>query len=348
MTYDSEIFSLQIEPPQDSQDKAVVMRLCGNGKFLMFETDPFSFTDKIGGIHAIKLKPGPFLNSLIFAAEEGIKSLTSCPSELFIENASDSQYILSIKGNTIVGNFAFGNLEDIKNDYTKDEIKMIKWNNKVVAFINHFTDVLSTEDLIGMIIKESPLLHLLNPLDRYLIQETIGCLDGAVSVNMGIDNVVKAALKKALMGNGNINGEAYNGAFVAIRQKFLPFLDTSRTKVAFDKGHDFICRSLTSIEGFDYPTAAYSLDLAYIYALLEGNLIQDERKVSFLHTPVSPLEMLDLGLPGDAASICSLVARSRKEGEILNISPAYMYLQSLCPKDDTGDDDDKTLPTHMA
>lgn len=324
-----EIFSVQIDPPSTKKGSSAIMRLFSTGEFILSEVDSYTMDEKIISSNAIKLKNDDFLAKLTSIVQKGFLSLSSSPSNLKIKDYEGSQYVLCLQDKIISGDYAFGNLDEVELGFSKEETKKIKWNNKAVSLINQISDSIYGKDMVGSLLKETSLVHLLKPVNRYIIYLSLNESNGFFEPVIGIDSAIKAGLKKALEGHEPLGGEPYNQAFVTLRQKALSFLDTSRTVEAFEKGHSSICHSLMDIPGFDYSLAAYALDLTYIYLLLEGSLINDERKVAFLHSPLSPSDIVDLEGTGDEGSYKRLVKESSHECSLLSISPAYMFLESV-------------------
>ncbi len=321
------LVELNIEPALDKKEnKCINVSFFENGLFILSESPSYSLNEKIKVNVSFLLMDEEVLASLRFFLETMKKVMSEAPRNLKIENFSSSEYYLSFGDDIFTGSLVLTD-DEAMSLLSEEEIKIAKWNNKVVNFVKRWNGYLSAKNLHGKILSNPLEAHFLRLQSRFLLEKSqafLGSLYECNSLEKAIKNAAKVAFSSSKMPVGE-NRYILENMFL---KRLLPLLKNAKNKEAFNRDFDSLVNESLSIDSqYSFGEIAYWIDNIYLELLLNKKFIIDERKVALLHEPILSETLLDYFGKNDASSYYAMRERNRLfEDE--NNSAIYNYLRS--------------------
>jgi len=334
----NELFAIQLDPPKGVSDSScVTYGLYEGGLFTVRTSAPYAeeATNKEAQAFVAKDPKDQEKIRTFVATWKG--KLADIPVATGLNEQGVSTFNLVLDGKEVYGNYHLNNLEEAKasGHFNANELKMIEWNNRVVALVEDFFSLVQSlnKTSIGPA-NNAAELDYLRPAPRYLMSLVLDDPECHIEKVSGKEDAIKAAARLAFKDEEALDGKSYNEVFMGIKVNALPILEKSPTMKDFDVAHSALVHDLVnkSFGKLSYVQAAYWLDLSYVYFLLSKEFILSETKVSYLHAPVSTKDLVEENGSADEAAYLFFQEEGRKEFTLLHISPAYFYLEGVFSK----------------
>ncbi|GEM_PF-7075328 len=327
MKSNKRLFELNIEPALDKKEnKCINASFFENGLLILSESPSYSLTEKIKIIASFTLMDEEVLDSLHFFLEAMEKEMSEAPRILKIENFSSSEYYLSFGADIFTGSLVLTD-DEAMGLLSEKDLKIAKWNNKVVNFLKRWNGYLSAKNLCGKIFSNPLEAHLLRAQSRFLLEKSqafLGPLYECDSLDKAIKNAAKIAFSSLKMPIGESRYLLEN----LFLKRLVPNLKNAKNKETFNHEYDSLVNEALTIDSrYSFGEIAYWIDNIYLELLLNKKFIDDERKVALLHEPILSETLVDFYGKNDAISYYKMQERNRLfEDE--NNSPIYNYLKS--------------------
>jgi hypothetical protein len=334
----NELFSIQLDPPKGVSDSSCVSYgLYEGGLFTVRTSVPYSEEPANKEAQAFVAKDPKDLEKIHTFIATWKGKLIDIPVATGLNEQGVSTFNLVIEGKEVYGNYHLNNLEEAKASgrFNANELKMIDWNNRVVALVEDFFNLVQSlnKNLIAPA-TNAPELDYLRPAPRYLMSLVLDDPECHFEKVVGKEDAIKAAARLAFKNEEALDGKSYNEVFMGIKVNALPLLEKAQSIKDFDQAHSALVHELVtkSFGKLTYVQAAYWLDLSYIYFLLSKEFILSESKVAYLHAPISPKDLIEDNGSAEEPAYLFFQEEGRKEFAILHISPAYFYLEGVFSK----------------
>jgi len=334
----TELFSIQLDPPKgQSNGHCVTYGLYEGGLFTVRTSAPYSEEAANAEAQSFYAKDPKDQEKIASFIAKWKEKLHDIPEATGVNENGVSTFNFVLDGQEVYGNYHHLDLDEAKASgrFNAPELKMIEWNNRVVALVEDFfvlVQGLNTNVLAPAI--NAPELDYLRPAPRYLMSLVLNDPDCHLDAVSDKEDAIKAAARHAFAGEETLDGKSYNEVFMGIKVNALPILDKATSMKEFDLAHSALVKDLVtkSFNKLDYAHAAYWLDLVYLYFLLSKDWIRSETKVSYLHAPIAPKDLAEEEETADEAAYLFFQEEGRKEFALLHISPIYFYLEGIFSK----------------
>ncbi len=326
------LFMFSIEPKKsDLETPCVNISFFKNGIFVISESLSFSLSNQIKIVGSFVIKEKEFydsLSSFLLAMKEEFKCAPEC---LFVPTNDSSQYYLSFQDICFGGSFILTD-DSMLAQLSKNEAKIARWNNKVVAFAKRWGDVSSYGKFAGELIYEPDEAYFVRPQSLLLLHRAKKEFGPAYCFS-SMDEAMKSAARIAFQKKGVPTGKARFNMNQTLQAEALANLDSSGNEKEFDQSIFSLAKKLSSFdENYDLCEILYWIDLLYLMLLFNETSLMDERKIAFLHPPISMDELFDRYHGADLASYESALRNQRMRAD--NASPIYNYLKELVGEND--------------
>lgn len=280
------LFSISVTGPvTEKQKDRLTISYYKAGYLYALESTPrvLNQDQKIG--LAVITKNADFLASIKRLKE----AFAFAPKDTRVLNGSFTQFVLAFGEKTHIGSLVMGN-ETLMNALSLEEKKKQTWNDKVVHFFAQEMKLLQAEDDTYYRIGDTSYAHMIKPDALLFLQNCQSFLQGDKKTKT-IDEAIKKAMRD-LYKEKEVDGEIYAHVFSFLRGNVNLQLKTPKTY--FDDHFTLLAKELMRIANFpSFGEAAYLLDLTFLEMLLTLNPILNEKTITLLHEPISPLELAD-------------------------------------------------------
>jgi hypothetical protein len=329
----NELFAIQLDPPKGQNGGCVTYSLYDNGVFAVRLSAPYSEDEINKSADVFQATDPRDLQRFLIFSSAWRDRLKDCPDNISLPNFNGSPFNLVIDGHEIFGSYHLGDLEKAEQSglFDKDALKAMKWDNQVAGMLQEFFLIIKGLNQSG--IKPMPNAKeadYLKPVPRYLMSLVLNDPACGIETVYSVEDCLKAAARKAFKNAEMPQGKIYNNIFSLLKGNALAYLNQATTIEEFDKLHASLVNEIrqASLDSLSFAQAAYWLDQAYLYLLLNRTDIVSEKKMALLHAPIEPAKLKEEG-GEDLTSYVFFQQEGRKEWAILHISPAYFYLESV-------------------
>lgn len=326
------LLMFSIEPKKsDLETPCVNISFFKNGIFVISESPSFSLSSQIKIIGSFVIKEKEFydsLSSFLLAMKEEFESAPEC---LFVPGNDSSQYYLSFQDVCFGGSFVLTD-DSMLAQLSKDEAKIARWNNKVVAFAKRWGDVSSYGKFAGELIYEPSEAYFIRPQSLLLLRRAKKEF-GSAYCRSSMDEAMKSAARIAFQKKGVPAGKARFSMSQVLQAEVLANFNSSSNEKEFNQSLFSLAKKVSSFdENYDLCEILHWIDLLYLILLFDETLLMDERKIAFLHPPISTDELFDKYHGTDLTSYENALRNQRMKAN--DTSPIYDYLKELVGEND--------------
>lgn len=312
------LFSISVTGPvTEKQKERLTISYYKTGYLYALESAPrvLNQDQKIG--LAVATRNNDFLASIKRLKE----AFALAPKDTRVLNNSFTQFVLAFGEKTHIGSLVMGN-DALMNALSIEEKKKQTWNDKVVHFFAQEMKLIQTEDDTFSPIGDTTYAHMIKPDALLFLQNCQSFLQGDKKMKT-VDEAIKKAMRD-LYKEKEVDGEKYARVFSFLRGNVNLQLKTP--KAYFDDHFTLLTKELMRVADFpSFGEAAYLLDLTFLEMLLTLNSILNEKTITLLHEPISPLELVDRY--GDMSEKSYFAFQDRNA--FVPDSRIYLYLKEI-------------------
>ncbi len=332
MKINDRLLSFMVEPGDISPTgNRIDISFFKDGHFIVSESPRQMMDDSYNEISSCVIGDKEQYNLISSFLKRAHDEFVDAPTDSLFKGPSVSQYYMQLDGLLFRGSLAETDEKYLRN-LRIDDARKARWNNKIVKFTHEWNNLVSNMQIMGYPANKPDELYLISPRSLYLLNRAKSDLGEAYNASSYLSAIKKAA-KLAFDGPIFPTGDRRFSMENNLKAKLLRTLNSSKSRAEFDKNFVSLCKETASFDlSCEFCDVARWMDTAYLLLLLREEEIIDERKIAYLHPPVSKNELFYFY--GKANITTYKEELSRKRTFSGGYSPIYQYLIDLLDYDE--------------
>ncbi len=332
MKISDRLLSFVVEPGKGNRNgNRIDISFFKDGKFIVSQSPVNHMDDTYKEMSACTIGSKEQFATIAAFLEKARQQFVDAPEDSLFAEYEWSEYYMCIDGFAFRGSLAMTD-ESFFPRLSKEDEKKARWNNKIVDFTSRWNKLVTGMEIMGYPLNKPEEEYLLSPRSLFLLNRAKKALGPAYKAD-SVSMAVKKAAKLAFADKNLPTGDKRFLMEKNLQTSLLPILNLSFSKSEFDKDFASLCKEVASLDTKrSYSEIAYWMDTAYLLLLLREEDIIDERKIAFMHPPISKDELLCFYEKADQSSYKLELSKKRLLGD--GYSPIYRYLIDLLDFDE--------------